>query len=142
MTATKSRLIPRRTLIAGMAACGVCGRAPRAPAAPAVSKESPARPLADRLAVYAAELRYDDLDAATIEAVRIHLIDTLGCGIAAFDERPVRICRDLALGVATGTATVIGTNRRTTPDLATFANGAAFRYYDLNDSYVGGLAGH
>src|SRR5206468_7317721 len=27
-------------------------------------------------------------------------------------------------------------------DLATFANGAAFRYYDLNDSYVGGLAGH
>src|SRR5258708_354735 len=68
-------------------------------------------------------------------------MDTIGCGIAAFDERPVRICRDVALGAGAGAATVIGTNRRTTPDLATFANGAAFRYYDLNDSYVGGLAG-
>src|SRR5258708_14149100 len=69
-------------------------------------------------------------------------MDTIGCGIAACDERRVRICRGVALGVAAGAGTVIGTNRRTTPDLATFANGAAFRYYDLNDSYVGGLAGH
>jgi len=37
---------------------------------------------------------------------------------------------------------VIGTDRRTTPDLASFANGAAFRYYDLNDVYVGKFAGH
>src|SRR5712691_7583558 len=134
--ATESQRIPRRRLIAGMAALGLCGLAPRARAAPAATKESPARPLADRLAVYADELRYDDLDAATIEAVKVHLIDTLGCGIAAFDERPVRICRDLALAVTGGTSTVIGTDRRTTPDLASFANGAAFRYYDPNDIYV------
>jgi 2-methylcitrate dehydratase len=37
---------------------------------------------------------------------------------------------------------VIGTKARTSPDLASFANGAAFRYYDLNDVYVGRLAGH
>jgi 2-methylcitrate dehydratase len=97
--------------------------------------------LAERLADYADRLRYDDLDAATIERVKSHVIDTVGCGVAAFDERPVRICREVALAV-TGAATVIGTSRRTTPDLASFANGAAFRYYDLNDAYVGRFAGH
>ena len=39
-------------------------------------------------------------------------------------------------------ATVIGTTRRAAPDLATFANGAAFRYLDLNDAYVGRITGH
>ncbi|HZE12075.1 MAG TPA: MmgE/PrpD family protein [Burkholderiales bacterium] len=125
-----------------MAALGLWGLAPRVFAAEPESSKSPARPLAERLAAYAHGLRYDDLDAATIERVKTHFIDTIGCGIAAFDEGPVRICREVALGVAGGVATVIGTHRRTTPDLATFANGAAFRYYDLNDSYVGRLAGH
>src|SRR5438876_2982359 len=134
--------IPRRRVIAGMAAFGLWGLAPTLRAEESGASKSPARPLADRLAAYADGLRYDDLDAATIERVKAHFIDTIGCGIAAFDERPVRICRDVALVAAAGAATVIGTNRRTTPDLATFANGAAFRYYDLNDSYVGGLAGH
>jgi 2-methylcitrate dehydratase len=135
------RSIPRRRVIVGMAALGLSGLAPSASAAETKSSESPAHPLAERLAAYADGLRYDDLDPATIERVKSHLIDTLGCGIAAFDERPVRICRDVALAAA-GAATVIGSNRRTTPDLATFANGAAFRYYDLNDAYVGRVAGH
>src|SRR5437899_5796849 len=125
-----------------MAAFGLWGMAPGFPAAESGASRSPASALADRLAAYADGLRHDDLDTATIERVKSHFIDTIGCGIAAFDERPVRICRDVALGAAAGAAIVIGTNRRTTPDLATFANGAAFRHYDLNDSYVGGLAGH
>jgi 2-methylcitrate dehydratase len=104
--------------------------------------EKPVRPLAERLAAYADGLRYDDLDPETIERVKSHVIDTLGCGIAAFDERPVRICRDLVLAAATGASTVIGTSQRTTPDLAAFANGAAFRYYDLNDVYAGRFSGH
>ena len=102
--------IPRRNILAGMAALGWCGFAPRARAAP-----SSARPLAERLAAYADGLRYGDLDDATIEAVKTHLIDTLGCAIAAFDERPVRVCRDVALAAAAGDATVIGTDRRTSP---------------------------
>jgi 2-methylcitrate dehydratase len=101
----------------------------------------PERPLAQRLAAYAHALRYDDLDAATLERVKVHIIDTIGCGIGAFDERAVRICREVALAVP-GNATVIGTRRRTTPDLASFANGAAFRYLDFNDTYVGRFAVH
>ena len=137
-----SEAIPRRHVVAGMAAIGLSGLPPRARAAETGLREQPGRPLGERLAAYAGGLSYDDLDDATIERVKTHVIDTIGCGIAAFDERPVRICRDVALAPAGGAASVIGTDRRTTPDLATFANGTAFRYYDLNDVYVGRFAGH
>jgi 2-methylcitrate dehydratase len=98
-------------------------------------------PLAERLAAYADRLRYEDIDAATIERVKTHFIDTIGCGIGALDEGPVGICRNVALAVS-GNATIIGTNRRTTADLASFANGAAFRYLDFNDTYVGQISVH
>jgi len=108
------------------------------PPSPSEQRE---RPLADRLAAYAHGLRYEELDAATIERVKTHVIDTIGCGIGALDERPVRICREVALAVP-GPATIIGTDRRSTPDLAAFANGAAARYLDFNDTYVGRFAVH
>jgi 2-methylcitrate dehydratase len=111
-------------------------------AARAQEPAMPARPLADRLAAYAYELRYSDIDADTLEAVKSHLIDTLGCAIAAFDENPVRICRELAVAGARGGATIIGTHARASPDLAAFANGGAARYYDLNDIYVNRLTIH
>lgn len=140
--------IPRRRflcLAAGAAALPaiptIAATVVRAQPAPARAKQT-TPPLAERLAGYADRLRYGDIDAATIERVKSHLIDALGCGIAAFDEPPVRICREVALAPAGGVSVVIGTDRRTTPDLASFANGAAFRYYDLNDVYVGKFAGH
>src|ERR1700685_2825399 len=103
--------------------------------------EPPVRPLAERLAGYADGLRHDDIDAATLERGKRHVIDTIGCGIGAFDERPVGICRSVALVVG-GNATIIGTDWRTTPELASFANGAAFRYFDFNDTYVGSFSVH
>src|SRR5439155_12520527 len=118
--------IPRRRVIAGMAAFGLWGLAPTLRAAESGVSKSPARPLADRLAAYADGLRHDDLDAAPIERVKGHFIDTIGCGIAALDERPVRICRDVALAAAGGAATVVGTTPPTTPDVGTPATRAGF----------------
>ena len=66
---------------------------------------------------HAHDLRYDDLDAETIERVKSHVINSLGCALAAFDEKPVRICRDVVLANGEGGATVIGTKRRVAPDL-------------------------
>jgi 2-methylcitrate dehydratase len=137
--------LPRRKFLSLAVSAGALPALPRFAAAQAPAKPQPAkpaRPLAERLAAYAGELRYDDLDPATIERVKAFVIDTIGCGIAAFDEKPVQICRDLALVPGGGASSVIGTNKRTTPDLASFANGAAFRYYDLNDVYVGRTAAH
>src|SRR5438128_2091359 len=117
--AIDGKKISRRSIVAGIAALCVHGLARKVRAAET-------RPLAERLATYAAALRYQDLDAATIERVKSHVIDTLGCGIAAFDERPVRICREIAQNVQ-GAATIIGTTRKTSPDLAAFADGEASR---------------
>jgi 2-methylcitrate dehydratase len=107
-----------------------------------VGRTQTVRPLAERLADYAHRLRYDDLDGATVERVKVHTIDSIGCAIAAFDEKPVRICREVALASGDSGATVIGTRRRAAADLATFANCAAIRYLDLNDAYVGRVTGH
>jgi 2-methylcitrate dehydratase len=134
--------LSRRSVLAHMAAVGLSGVAGRAAAGEAARAGAPAHPLAERLAAYAHGLSYADINAATLEAVKIHLIDSLGCAIAAFDEKPVRICRDVAAAVAGGNSTIIGTRARTTPDLAAFANAAAIRYYDLNDVYVARQASH
>jgi 2-methylcitrate dehydratase len=128
--------LPRRTflhLATGAAAL---------PALSRVAWTQAGRPLAERLAAYANGLQPGDLDDATVERVKVHLIDAIGCGLAAFDEKPVRICRDVVLASGGGGATIIGTKRRAAPDLATFANCAAFRYLDLNDAYVERVTGH
>jgi len=136
--------VPRRNFLrlgAGAAVIPALARTATAQTHPSQAKpEQP--PLAERLAAYADRLRYEDLDAATIEQVKALVIDTLGCGLAAFDENPVRLCRDVVLASAGGPATVIGTNRGAPPDLAAFANGAAIRYYDLNDVYAARFSGH
>jgi len=98
--------------------------------------------IAQRMARYVAETEYGALDQTTIEVAKAHLIDAIGCGISAYYEDVVRACRDVALAVPGGVSTVIGTKRRTTPDLATFANGAAIRYFDFNDLYFGLEPGH
>jgi 2-methylcitrate dehydratase len=132
--------LPRRQFLYGLA--GIVSLAARSARAGDAATEPRQSPLAERLAAYADGLHYDDLDEATIERAKVHLIDTLGCALAAFDERPVRICRDVALASGGGGATVIGTRQRIAPDLAAFANCAAVRYLDLNDAYVGHVTGH
>jgi 2-methylcitrate dehydratase len=124
--------LTRRILLAGAAAL---------PLPFAAARADDKTPLAERLADYALGLRFDMLDAGTVEYTKSLIVDSMACAIAAFDERPVKACRDLALVPADGTSTVIGTTRRTTMDLASFANGAAIRYYDLNDAYASKSSG-
>src|SRR5258708_14107976 len=104
--------ISRGRVIAGMGAFGLWGLARRLPAAESAASKSPATALADRLAAYPDGLRHDDLDAATIERVKSHFIDTIGCGIAAFHQRPGPICRHPPLGVPAGDAPANRAHRR------------------------------
>jgi 2-methylcitrate dehydratase len=135
-------LIPRRSLLAGMAATGLSASAHSAEGTKPTQRRTSEAPLADRLAAYAEQLSYSDIGATTLEAVKVLVVDSVGCAIAAFDERPVRICREIASATGGGSSTILGTQRRTTSDLAAFANAAAIRYYDLNDVYVSRQASH
>ena len=133
--------ISRRDAIAGVAS-GLVAGLPMWRAAWGAEPEAAGDFIADRLAAYADGLRFSSLDAVTTEAAKAHLIDALGCAMVALDEKPVRICRDVALSTQGGVSTILGTSRKTSADLAAFANGVAVRYFDFNDLYVGKEPGH
>jgi 2-methylcitrate dehydratase len=93
--------------------------------------------LADRLSRYCRSLCDDDVPSAVVHEVKRRVLDSLGCAFGAFTAPPCRIARQLAQAVKVPDgATVWGTNHRTLPDLATFANGALVRYLDFNDTYL------
>lgn len=131
-SAASTRVLGRRAAL--VAAAGAL-------AAPWIVRADEKVPLAGRIAAYADALRYEDLDAATVERVKSHIVDSFACAFAAYDEKPVHVCRELAMTPGEGVSTVLGTKHRTTPDLAGFANGAAIRYYDLNDAYASPTSG-
>ena len=86
---------------------------------------------------YVAATNYDSLPPSTVHEVKRRLLDTLGVGIAAFDSDTAQTTRALALDypLASG-PTILGTDRRTTPELAAFANATLVRYLDYNDTYL------
>lgn len=125
-------------LFAGLAAAPALARA-----APAAGKSATGEePLAQRLADYVFAASLVDLDAATLERAKLHLLDSLGCGLAAFEEPTVNAVRELALANGGSAATIIGTNRKASLEWATFANGAGIRADDINDFYVGRQNAH
>jgi 2-methylcitrate dehydratase len=97
----------------------------------------------ERIADYALALKFTDLPAAVVHECKRRVIDTMGCGLGAFDAEPSRIARAMAARVtpASDAARVLGTAGRTLPELAAFANGVMCRYLDGNDTYPGG-GGH
>ena len=91
----------------------------------------------------ACRLTYENLSAETIHQVKRTLIDTLGCGVGAFDAEPPSIARRVASRVqGNPPARIIGTRQETSMDLAAFANTALIRYLDCNDAYAGRGTGH
>ncbi|HZT42471.1 MAG TPA: MmgE/PrpD family protein [Chthonomonadaceae bacterium] len=93
--------------------------------------------LAERLSAYAAGLQYEDLTPEAVHEAKRRLLDTLGCAMGAFQSEPATIARKLAATVQSDfPATVVGTDRQTSPEMAAFANGVMFRYLDYNDTYL------
>src|SRR5687768_13418215 len=94
-------------------------------------------PLADRLAEYAHQLRYEQLDARTVHEVKRRLIDSLACALGAWEAHPVQAARNICSRVQSQpAATYLGGAKKTLPALAAFCNGVLFRYLDFNDTYL------
>lgn len=94
--------------------------------------------MAEKLSNWAAGLKYSDLTAEAIHEVKRRLIDSTATALGAYSSKAAQIVRGLALErpAGRGSATIIGTNKRTSPDLAAFCNGAHVRYLDYNDTYL------
>lgn len=93
--------------------------------------------LAERLADYAANLKFDQLDAATVHEVKRRLLDSLACACGAYRSPTVQAGRNVAKRVtAEPGAHFLGGSRPSSPELAAFVNGVLFRYLDYNDTYL------
>jgi 2-methylcitrate dehydratase len=104
----------------------------------------PVTTLVEQLSAYADSLRFEDLPAEVVHQAKRLIVDTVGCALGGYASEPARIARELAATVtSTQSATVLGSGGRSSPDLATFANGVMIRYMDFNDGYTSnGESGH
>lgn len=78
--------------------------------------------IADKLAEYSYNLKYDDLSEAVVHEVKRRFIDALGCAIGAKNSPPVNIIKKFAA------SNLI--------PLKAFLYGTMIRYLDYNDSYI------
>jgi 2-methylcitrate dehydratase PrpD len=94
---------------------------------------------AEAFVAFAKALRFQDIPPAVVEATRLHVLDTLGCGLAAsgLDEgRAGRTVADAAGGAAD--ASVIGASRRVPAPEAALANGMLCHALDFDDTHPTG----
>ena len=91
------------------------------------------------LAEYGVHLEEKVLTPVLIQAVKRHLIDTVGCAWGGSGARPSRISRSLAAkSYEQNGASVFGLLNKTSPEYAAFANTVMVRYLDFNDTGIGG----
>ena len=97
----------------------------------------------DFLSDYSIALTYQQLPKDVLHAVKRIVIDTLGCAIGSYHMVPPQIARAHALEVISKPgSTILGTRHRSSPELASFANGVMSRYLDFNDTSMSGAGGH
>ena len=93
--------------------------------------------VAHQLARHAQAVTFDQLGDAAIHEAKRRVLDSIGTALGAWKSRPARVTRAIAERVPFGGgASILGSKKRTTPDLATFTNGALVRYLDFNDTYL------
>jgi 2-methylcitrate dehydratase len=89
----------------------------------------------ERLARFVVASSWADLSAAARDALKVRVLDALGCALGALGAPPVRAVRaELDEFGGRPLCALIG-GGRTAPDRAALYNGALVRYLDFNDSY-------
>ncbi len=103
-----------------------------------------AQNIAEYMADYGASIRYEDLPPEVVHKVKGLLIDALGCALGAYTSEPSKIARRIAAKVyqCQMPATILGSGQKSSPELATFANGVMIRYLDFNDGFASKGGGH
>jgi 2-methylcitrate dehydratase PrpD len=97
-------------------------------------------PAAQRLAGFATQLQLEDVPAEVVDAARLHLLDTIGCGLAAHALAEAPYGHALAEEGPPGAASVIGVAEGRDPATAALANGIACHALDFDDTHAGSIA--
>jgi 2-methylcitrate dehydratase len=92
--------------------------------------------MVNQLARFVVDASFSELSSTAVQALKIRVLDALGCAIGALEGEPIRMLRaQLEDFGGTPNCSLIG-GGKTAPDLAAFYNGALVRYLDFNDSYL------
>lgn len=92
--------------------------------------------LVEQLASFVVNASYENLSDAARQALKIRILDSIGCAIGALDGEPIRFIRaHLEDFGGAERCTLVGGGRNA-PDRAAFYNSALVRYLDFNDSYL------
>jgi 2-methylcitrate dehydratase PrpD len=94
-------------------------------------------PAAVQVAEFALGLSFGDLPERVRQAARLHILDAVGCGLAAAASGTATEARDVAaLDGGTPTCTVIGLGRRLPAAAAALANGMLCHGLDYDDTFA------
>ncbi|TMQ29411.1 MAG: MmgE/PrpD family protein, partial [Planctomycetota bacterium] len=94
------------------------------------------QPLANRLAEYACQLRFEDLPAPVVHEAKRRFIDSFGTAVGAMDADAYAIAKRCAVRVQSQSGAGILGGGRSSAEWATFVNGLLIRYLDYNDTYL------
>jgi 2-methylcitrate dehydratase len=95
-----------------------------------------ARPLAERLAQYAAALSFEKLTKEAVHEAKRRFIDSFATAVGAMPAEAYHIAKRCALRVSGNPGSSILGGGRSSPEWATFVNGLLIRYLDFNDTYL------
>ncbi|MGE5223106.1 MAG: MmgE/PrpD family protein [Omnitrophica WOR_2 bacterium] len=92
--------------------------------------------MVQQMADFVAHARYEDLSETACQALKIHILDALGCALGALDGEPIRLIRQQLDDFGGSPLCSLIAGGKTSPDRAAFYNSALVRYLDFNDSYL------
>jgi 2-methylcitrate dehydratase len=107
--------------------------------ATASKDEKPSAALEQRLAQFAAGVKYEDLPKEAVQACKRYLLDALACALGAVGTVPAKIAEETFRKAfpSTGSATIIGKSHSISTEGATLINGTMIRELEFNDIYFG-----
>src|SRR5216684_926118 len=94
------------------------------------------QPLANHLADYASQLRFDDLPAVTVHEAKRRFIDSIATAVGAMGADAYAIARRCALHFQGQPGASLFGGGTSGVEWATFVNGLLIRYLDYNDTYL------
>ena len=92
--------------------------------------------MAQDLAEFVVSRSYRDLSREAVDALKIRILDSLGCAIGALGGEPIQALRRYVQEFGGRPTCTTIAFERTAPALAALYNGALVRYLDFNDSYL------
>jgi 2-methylcitrate dehydratase len=96
------------------------------------------RTYVEEMAAFITKAGYGDLSEEARAQLKLRVLDTIGCAIAALGGKPVVAVRQQVVEFGgRGVCTLIGMGETSSPDRAAFYNGALVRYVDFMDNYMG-----